>query len=253
MSAERERSHYQALGIAEDASLEEIRRAHRQLARVLHPDRTLGVPPAEQQLAQRRMREVNAAWTVLSDNDRRREYDRSLALRRIDLTAGAQRSAAAGAGGRAGSAGSTSGSAATRPGAAAGGPAGAGQRGDSWQSHWDLDPDPDEPPVSEVHFWLLRRGPVIAAIVLAVGIFVFTAYAGGGSRESTTTTPAEDCVRVPNPPDAVRTSCALPNDGRIVTTVPVALDCPEGTRYVLIDGTFTCIRGAAGRPDGPAS
>ena len=63
------------------ASPDEIRRAHRQLARVLHPDRLAGSSPAERALAERRMREVNAAWTTLSDPARRADYDRELAGR----------------------------------------------------------------------------------------------------------------------------------------------------------------------------
>src|SRR5437879_6143780 len=60
---------YAVLGVAPDASEDEIKRAYRQLARELHPD-VNGDPHAEQ-----RFKEVTAAYDTLSDPDRRRRYD----------------------------------------------------------------------------------------------------------------------------------------------------------------------------------
>jgi hypothetical protein len=246
MAEPQERSHYQVLGVAAGASQDELRRAHRQLARVLHPDRVASANAAERQLAERRMREVNAAWTVLSNPSRRREYDRSLAA------------AGAGPGPRT-DAGARTGPAAPRGSAASNDHhRRAGSRDEpDWPQEFDDEFDPDEEPLSAMHFWLLRRGPVIAALVLAVGMFIFTAYAGTGGDNGTnrTTIAAEDCVRVTDPPTAVRTSCASPNDGTIVTTVGAARDCPAGTRYVLLSGEerFTCVDGTAGRSASPGA
>jgi curved DNA-binding protein CbpA len=68
-------SHYQTLGVPPSASADEIRTAYRDLARRLHPDRHRLRSPAEAALAGRRMRDVNEAWRVLGDPDRRGRYD----------------------------------------------------------------------------------------------------------------------------------------------------------------------------------
>jgi curved DNA-binding protein CbpA len=71
---------YDVLGVSPDASAEELRRAFRDRASVLHPDRHVQSSQASQALAEHRMRELTAAWQVLSDAGRRRRYDRELAL-----------------------------------------------------------------------------------------------------------------------------------------------------------------------------
>lgn len=73
-----DRSFYRILDVDQRASLDQIRVAHRRRARILHPDMQAGNSERERQLAERRMREVNEAWTVLSDPVSRREYDEAL-------------------------------------------------------------------------------------------------------------------------------------------------------------------------------
>ena len=62
-------THYDVLGVAADASPEEVRAAYRLAARDHHPD--AGGDPG-------RMRDLNAAWHVLGDPVRRAAYDREL-------------------------------------------------------------------------------------------------------------------------------------------------------------------------------
>jgi curved DNA-binding protein CbpA len=69
------RDHYEALGVPMGADPAEIRRAYLRLARRHHPDSHAGDGPAALAAAQRRMQEINAAWTVLGDPARRRHYD----------------------------------------------------------------------------------------------------------------------------------------------------------------------------------
>jgi len=62
--------HYKTLGVAENAGADEIKKAYRKLAKRYHPDRNKGDKTAED-----KFKEVQAAYSVLSDDKQRREYD----------------------------------------------------------------------------------------------------------------------------------------------------------------------------------
>ena len=70
-----EKDYYKVLGVAETASEKEIQRAYRKLARQYHPDANPNSPEAEE-----RFKEISAAYDVLGDAEKRKDYDE---LRRL--------------------------------------------------------------------------------------------------------------------------------------------------------------------------
>jgi molecular chaperone DnaJ len=64
------RDYYEVLGVGRGADETEIKKAFRRLARVLHPDTNTDDPQAEE-----KFKEAAEAYEVLSDPDRRRQYD----------------------------------------------------------------------------------------------------------------------------------------------------------------------------------
>jgi len=61
---------YAVIGVARDASADDIKKAYRKLAQKYHPDQNADDPEAEE-----KFKEVSAAYTVLSDEQRRKDYD----------------------------------------------------------------------------------------------------------------------------------------------------------------------------------
>jgi curved DNA-binding protein CbpA len=65
-----ERDYYEVLSVAPNASADEIKEAYRRVAFQCHPDRHQEIEEAN-----RKMQQINEAYSVLSDPIQRREYD----------------------------------------------------------------------------------------------------------------------------------------------------------------------------------
>jgi DnaJ-class molecular chaperone len=91
---------YKVLGVARDAPDEEIRRAYRKLAKQLHPD----LNPANRSAAEERFKKVSAAYDIVGDPEKRKQYDRGEIDANGEQRRGYQRAHAGGGpfGGRAG-------------------------------------------------------------------------------------------------------------------------------------------------------
>ena len=64
-------NYYGVLGVGRSASEKDVRQAYRRLARQYHPDVNPGDKSAEQ-----KFKEINEAYEVLSDPEKRKKYDR---------------------------------------------------------------------------------------------------------------------------------------------------------------------------------
>ena len=71
-----EKNYYEVLGVAETATPKDITRAYRKLARQHHPDANPGSDQSEE-----RFKEISAAYDVLGDEAKRKEYDEVRRLR----------------------------------------------------------------------------------------------------------------------------------------------------------------------------
>src|SRR5215216_5404694 len=75
-----EKNYYEVLGVPETAAPKDITRAYRKLARQHHPDANPGDNQSEE-----RFKEISAAYDVLGDETKRKEYDE---VRRLGPMAG---------------------------------------------------------------------------------------------------------------------------------------------------------------------
>ena len=68
--AEAKRDYYEVLGVSRDADESTLKKAYRQVAKKYHPD----VNPGDAE-AEKKFKEASEAYAILSDPDKRRQYD----------------------------------------------------------------------------------------------------------------------------------------------------------------------------------
>src|SRR4051794_21478930 len=66
-----EKDYYDLLGVKKSANDEELKKAYRNLAKKYHPDKNKGNKEAEN-----KFKEISEAYAVLSDKEKREQYDR---------------------------------------------------------------------------------------------------------------------------------------------------------------------------------
>ena len=72
--------HYSTLGVGRNSSIEDIKKAYRVLAKKWHPDKNGGSREAEE-----KFKKITDAYSILSDSEKKREYDATITGRRSEF------------------------------------------------------------------------------------------------------------------------------------------------------------------------
>ena len=69
------RDYYEVLGVDKSVSETDIKKAYRKLAMKYHPDRSAKLSDAEKKAAENKFKEIQEAYSVLSDQQKKQTYD----------------------------------------------------------------------------------------------------------------------------------------------------------------------------------
>ena len=213
-------THYDTLGVAKTASSAEIRKAYLRRARALHPDRQLDSPEAQQTQTAQAMRQVNSAWDVLSNADKKATYDRQL---KSSNPTRQPRAATDRTPPR------------TNPRPAAVPP----PRPSSQPKSRSIDEEPGDGSVS---IW--ASIPVMLLVGLLLGVVVITAFSGGEPAQNQpvvsvvpTQFGEDDCFELVGASDPRLRSCTSSSaTGKVISIQPSAGNCPTYAESVQNPG-----------------
>lgn len=201
-------SHYDTLGVKPSASAEEIRKGYLRRARALHPDRQLDRPPDEAARAEQAMRQVNEAWSTLSNPKKKAAYDQR-AKSPTQRAAPRQQ---------------------TTP---------IPDRVRQAEPRY-VEPEERaidrEPGDGSISVW--ASVPVMLVIGLLIGIVIVTAFANNEPtdnrpviQQEVTGLTVDDCFTFVGDVPRIR-SCATGADARVIEVVPAAGNCPQGSMTI---------------------
>lgn len=205
-------THYDTLGVARTASTTEIRKAYLRRARALHPDRQQGRSKAVIAQTEDAMRQVNIAWDVLSNAEKKAAYDRKL-LPSKPASRTPPRQA----------------SSSSQPQSRTSASHGAASRQQPRQRSIDeVDGD------GSVSAWASL--PVLLLLGLLLGVLVVTAFSGGEPTENRPVVPTavrslavDSCFELVGNDTPRERSCFSPSaTGKVVSVVPSRGNCPTG-------------------------
>lgn len=201
-------TYYEVLGVGPTATSDEVRTAYRDRARVLHPDRAGGDGGG----SARAMQDLNEAFRVLRDPQRRADYDRRLA--------------------------------GPAPGSTGGG------RSVGWDDDFgQVYGTSRRAEPQDVTTSIVRSLPWIGVLFVLAVIFVFTAFAssdGDDAREVPISDLLGRCVQVQQGVGVVPAPCDGPNEGRVEAIGARASHCPRGHTVLPVggNGPWLCLRPA---------
>jgi hypothetical protein len=201
-------SHYRALGVAPEATTVQARKAWIAAARKVHPDQLGNVSVAARAAADEKMLAVNEAWRVLSNEQLRREYDRTLAKEtRVVVARQSQQQAEE-----------------RRP------PQGSGEESLQFLVR------------SRRAAQLIRAIPWLLGLVFVLGLLILTAQ-GTGQREEQSPQ-ATLCAVIDDAGFADIVACALPHNATSERPVLVdrALGCEPGASRRDLGDSVLCFR-----------
>lgn len=71
-------NHYEVLGVSDYAVVEDVKKAYKTLAKKYHPDANIDVDASTKAANDVKMKEINDAYSVLSDEGKKKQYDHNL-------------------------------------------------------------------------------------------------------------------------------------------------------------------------------